>query len=154
MEDRANMGSTPPTIPYRNSRLDDASESQTTKRRKAADYSVTSTPTIQSKAIPPPSHTRPKRLTTLGIDMIGQMWLGFHMHEALAIQWGKNELVEKRTDEDFEAIGIPATEIHGFRSLRQAFPRTKQVLFPSERPDAVPGQHLHFIQVPMSRGVH
>ena len=35
---------TPPTLPYRNSRLEDASESQTTKRRKAADYSVTSTP--------------------------------------------------------------------------------------------------------------
>ena len=71
---------TSPTLSYRNPRLEDASESQTTKRRKAADYSVTSTPTIQSKSIPPSSHMRPKRLTTLGIDMIGQMWLGFHMH--------------------------------------------------------------------------
>ena len=71
------------------------------------------------------------------------------MYEALAIQWGKKELVEKRTDEDFKAIGTPITEIQEFCSLRQTFPRIKQLLFPSERPDAVPGQHLRFTQVPM-----
>ena len=141
--------STPPTIPYRNPRLHDASESQNTKRRKAEDYTATSTPAIQSKSTPSSTHTKPKRLTTLGIDMVGQMWLGFHMQEALSLQSGKHELKEKRTDGDFKAIGTPNTEIHEFRTLRRAFPRTKQLLYPSERPDAVPGQHLHFTQIPM-----
>ena len=36
-----------------------------------------------------------------------------------------------------------------FRAIRRAFLRTKQSLYPTERPDAVPGQHLHFTQVPM-----
>ena len=46
-------------------------------------------------------------------------------------------------------MNIPTTEVHEFRTLRRAFPRTKQVLYSSERPDAIPGQHLHFTQVPM-----
>jgi hypothetical protein len=80
--------------------------------------------------------------------MLSHMWLGFQMHEALLIQGGKNILKESRTDEEFLAIGTPPTEIHEFRSLRHAFPRTRQLLYPSERPDAVPGQHLHLTQLP------
>ena len=140
--------STPPTLQYRNPRLEDASESQNTKRRKAADYTATSTPIVTSKQAPPSSHTQPKRTTTLGIDMLGQMWLGFYMQEAIFIQRGKRELKESRTDEEFLAIGTPATEVQEFRSIRRAFPRTKQTLYPSERPDAAPGQHLHFTQIP------
>ena len=141
--------STPPTLAYRNPRLDDASESHHTKRRKATDYSVTSTPTNPSKSIPSLTHSKSKRSTTLGIDMVGQMWIGFHMQEALLIQKGKKELTETRTDEEFSVIGTPMNEVQEFRSLRRAFPRTRQVLYPTERPDAVPGQHLHFTQVPM-----
>ena len=140
---------TPPTIPYRNPRLEDTSESQNTKRRKVADYTATSIPTTQSKSLPLPTPTRSKILTTLGIDMLGQFWLGFHMQEAFALQRGKSELKERRTDEEFHAAGIPNSEIQEFRSIRRAFPRTKQTLYPAERPDAVPGQHLHFTQVPM-----
>jgi hypothetical protein len=76
------------------------------------------------------------------------MWLGFHMHEALLIQRGKSILTESRTDEDFLTIGTPPSEIEEFRSLRHAFPRTRQTLYPSERPDVVPGQHLHLTQIP------
>ena len=71
------------------------------------------------------------------------------MHEALAILRGRNELKEKHTDEEFANIGTPTNEIEEFRSLRRAFPRTKQFLYPTERPDAVTGQHLHFTQIPM-----
>ena len=49
----------------------------------------------------------------------------------------------------FHAAGTPLSEIQEFRTIRRAFPRTKQTLYPAERPDAVPGQHLHFTQVPM-----
>ena len=140
---------TPPTLQYRNPRFEDASESQTTKRRKADDYTATPTPTIPSKIIQPPSSTRSKRTATLGIDMIGQMLIGFHMHEALSIQKDKRQLNETRTNEEFNTIGTPANKIHEFHTVRRAFPRIQQLLYPSERPDAVPGQHLHFTQIPM-----
>ena len=140
---------TPPTLQYHNPRMEDASESQNTKRRKANDYTATSTPPIPSKNTPSSTHTRIRKGSTLSIDMVGQMWLGFHMHESLSTQKGKRVLKEVRTDEEFKVTGIPTTEIHEFRMLRQAFPRTRQLLYPSERPDAVPGQHLHFTQVPM-----
>ena len=81
--------------------------------------------------------------------MIGHMWLGFHMHEASSMQLGKNVLVEKRTDAEFTSVGTPISEVREFRSLRRAFPRTAQFLYPNERPDVVPGQHLHFTQIPM-----
>jgi hypothetical protein len=133
--------STPPTLQYRHPRIDDASVSQNSKRRKADDSTATST--IPSK-ITPTTSSRSKRAATLGIDMFGQMWLGFHMQEELSIQLGKKVLVERRTDEEFTNMGTPVSEVREFRSLRRAFPRTKQTLFPNERPDAVPGQHLHF----------
>lgn len=44
--------STPPTIQYRNPRLADASESQTTKRRKAEDYTATSPLHFQVSTLP------------------------------------------------------------------------------------------------------
>ena len=141
--------STPPTLAYRNPRLDDASESQNTKKRKAADYSITSPPSLPNNSIPPISRTTSKRLPTLGIDMVGQMWTWFHMQEAILLQKNKKELKEKRTDEEFAATGTPMNEIQTIRSVRRAFPRTTQSLYPTERPDAVPGQHLQFTQVPM-----
>ena len=140
--------STPPSIQYRNPRLTDASESQNTKRRKAEDYTATSAPHVSSKLHTPSSHTKSKRTSSLGIDMLSHMWLGFQMHEALLIQRGKHTLMESRTDEEFIALGTPPTEVHEFRSIRRAFPRTSQILYPSERPDAVPGQHLHLTQLP------
>ena len=81
--------------------------------------------------------------------MLGHMWLGFHMHEASSMQLGKKILVEKRTDAEFTSVGTPINEVREFRSLRRAFPMTTQFLYPNERPDAVPGQHLHFTQIPM-----
>jgi hypothetical protein len=70
------------------------------------------------------------------------------MHETIFSQLGKKSLVDKRTDAEFTDMGTPASEVHEFRSLRRAFLRTKQRLFPNERPDAVSGQHLHFTQIP------
>ena len=88
-------------------------------------------------------------MATLSIDMLGQMWLGFQMHEALATQRGMKELKEKQTDEDFITTGNPVSGIQDFRTLRRAFLCTKQIVFPTKRPDAVPGQHLHYTQIPM-----
>ena len=55
---------------------------------------------------------------------------------------------EHRTNEDFTKIGTPVREIIEFKTLRRAFPRVPQLCYPNERPDAVPGHHLHFIQLP------
>ena len=141
--------SIPPTLQYRNPLLRDASESQTSKRRKGEDYTATSTPTIPGKVISHSTRTKPKKITTLGIDMPSQMWLGFSMLEALLIQKNKRELTESRTNEEFKTLGTPANEIHEFRTIRQTFPRTQQTLYPTERPDAIPGQHLYFTQIPI-----
>lgn len=84
----------------------------------------------------------------LGIDILAHMWLGFPIHEAIALERGKLPLREKRTNYEFECLGTPPSEIIEFRTLRHAFPRVAQKLFPNERPDAVPGQHFHFTQVP------
>ena len=137
--------STPPTLQYRNPRHEDASGSQTTKRRKADDYTATSTPKIPSKAISHPTHSKP----TFGIDMPSQMWLGFQKQEAFFIQKDRKELMENRTDEEFRTLGTSANEIHEFRTIRRTFPKTQQLLYPTERPDTVPSQHLHFTQIPM-----
>lgn len=107
--------STPPTLQYQNPRLANALESQNTKRRKTEDYTATFTPPLSSKLTPSSTHTRSKRATTLGIDMMSKMWFGFHMHEALSVQSGQRELKESRTNEDFTALGTPATEIQEFR---------------------------------------
>ena len=80
---------------------------------------------------------------------MGHMWLGFQMHETLATQRGKKELKEMCTNEDFQATGTPGSEVDEFHTLKRAFPRVKQTLYPTERPDVVPGQHLHFTQIPM-----
>ena len=141
--------STPPTLQYRNPLLGDASESQTSKRRKGDDYTATSTPKIPSKVTSHSTQTKPKKTPTLRIDMSSQMWLGFLILEALLIQKGKKELTENRTNEEFQTLGTPANEIHEFRTIRRAFPKTQQTLYSTERPDAVPGQHLHFTQIPM-----
>ena len=140
---------TPPTLQYRNPRIEDATESQTTKRRKIDDYTATSIPPMPSKTTPSSTYSKNKRGPILSIDMIGQMWLGFHVHELLSMQRGKKIMKEVRTDEEFKVTGTPITEVHEFRTLRRAFPRTKQFLYPSERPDAVLGQHLYFTQIPM-----
>ena len=140
---------TPPTLQYRNPRIEDISESQSTKQRKADDYTATSTSDVSHKPTPTPPSARARRSASLSIDMTGHMWLGFQMHETLAILRGKKELKETRTDEEFANIGMPTNEIQEFRSLRRAFSRTKQFLYPNECPDAVTRQHLHFTQIPM-----
>jgi hypothetical protein len=82
------------------------------------------------------------------IDIVAQMWLGFSIHEAVAIQNGKEVIREHHTNDDFARAGTPPSEVIEFMTLRRAFPRVPQMLYPNERPDAVPGNHLHFTQLP------
>ena len=61
---------------------------------------------------------------------------------------GVDIIREHRTNEKFAQLGTPTREILEFKTLRRAFPRVSQALFPNERPDAVRGNHLHFTQIP------
>ena len=91
------------------------------------------------------SHNLKTKEAIPSIDIVSQMWLGFPIHEAVASHRGKEIIHEHRTNEDFARIGTPPREIIDFKTLRRAFPRVSQTLYPNERPDAVPGNHLHFL---------
>ena len=81
------------------------------------------------------------------IDIVFHMWLGFPIHEAIAIRNGTEIIKERRIQEEFVKLGTPPSEIIEFNTLRRAFPRVPQTCYPHERPDAVPGNHLHFTQL-------
>lgn len=81
------------------------------------------------------------------------MWLGFPIHEAIATQSGKKIMRKRRTDEDFAKIRSPSKEVTYIKTLRKTFSQVPQMLYPSERPNAVPGHHPHFIQLPMQQKV-
>ena len=55
---------------------------------------------------------------------------------------------EHRTQEEFAKLGTPPREIVEFKTFQRAFPRVPQSCYPHETPDAVPGNHLHFTQLP------
>lgn len=82
--------STPSTLQYRNPRTKEVSESQSAKRRKADEFTATSTPPISTRSSHQRHPTRSKRIAPLSIDVIRQMWMGFSVHKALAIQRGKH----------------------------------------------------------------
>lgn len=81
---------TPPTIQYRNPQVGDASINQNEKKRESVDYSTT------SKLGHHTTNISQKKVETLSIDTIGQMWLKFQMHEAFAIQ--KETHLERKKD--------------------------------------------------------
>jgi hypothetical protein len=87
------------------------------------------------------------------IDIVSQMWLGFPIHEAVALLKGIDIIRENLINEEFARIGTPPSEVINFTTLRRAFPRVSQLLYPSEPPDAVPGNHLHFTQLPKLENV-
>ena len=87
------------------------------------------------------------------IDIVSHMWLGFPIHEAMALHRGAEIISEHCTNEEFAKIGTPTREILDFRTLRRAFPRIPQTYYPSKRPDAIPGHHLHFTQIPRQENI-
>ena len=85
------------------------------------------------------------------IDIVAYMWLGFSIHEDMVIHKGVDIIKVHRTNEEFAQLRTHTREIIDFKTLCRAFPRVPQALFPSERPDAVPGNHLHFTQIPKQK---
>ncbi|KAG0595518.1 hypothetical protein M758_UG173200 [Ceratodon purpureus] len=48
---------------------------------------------------------------------------------------------------------MPDSEVLEFHSCRHAFPHVPQALFPSVRPDGLPGQDLHLTQIPLGTDI-
>ena len=140
--DIINLADATPTTSHKSPRKETTSDTQSAKRRRnEAGRHTTSLGTSKSQ------HERTKE-TIPSIDIVSHMWLGFPIHEAIAIQRGNAIIHEHRTPEDFTRLGTPTKEVIEFKTLRRAFPHVPQVCYPHERPDAVPGNHLHFTQIP------
>lgn len=135
---------TPPTSLHKSPRDTTMSDNHSAKRRRGVGGSL--------EVIPKTHNSRLKELIP-SIDIVSKMWLGFSIHEAIASHRGHEIIHEHRTDEEFKKIGTPAREITEFKTLRRASPRVPQVLYSNERPDAVPGNHLHFTQIPRQERV-
>ena len=43
---------------------------------------------------------------------------------------------------------MPAVEQYEYHTYRHSFPHVPQLLYPSQRPDGIPGQYLHLTQIP------
>lgn len=83
------------------------------------------------------------------IDLVSHMWLGFLIHEAVALQNGKEIIREHHTNEGSARIGTPSRETIDFKTPWRAFPRMPQMLYPNERLDATPAT---IFTSPKSRG--
>ena len=140
--DTINLADATPTTSHKSPRKVATSDTQSAKRRRneAGRHTL---PLGASK----PQHEKTKEAIP-SIDIVSHMWLGFPIHEAIAIQRGKEIIREHRTTEEFTRLGTPTKEVIEFMTLRRAFPHVPQSCYPHERPDAVPGNHLHFTQLP------
>ena len=43
---------------------------------------------------------------------------------------------------------MPEAEQYEYHTCRHSFPHVPQLLYPSHRPDGIPGQYLHLTQIP------
>ena len=140
--DVINLADATPTTSHKSPRKGTISDTQSAKRRRNEEGRHT-TSLGASKL-----HQEKTKEAVPSIDMVAHMWLGFPIHEAIATQRGKEIIHEHRTPEEFTRLGTPTKEVIEFKTLRRAFPRVPQIFYPHERPDAVPGNHLHFTQIP------
>ena len=138
---------TPPISKHKSPRKEVVNDTQSAKRRRSEGEGHT-----RNSESSHPQHLRTKEAIP-SIDIVSHMSLGFAIHEDIAAQKGTEIIHEHRTYDEFTNIGTPSSEVIEFQTLRRAFPRVPQVCFPNERPDAVPGHHLNFTQIPRQERV-
>ena len=107
--------------PPPNTRKEPTSDTQSAKQRRSEAGRHT---THTGMSIP--SSIKSKE-NVPSIDIVSYMWLGFSIHEAIAIQKGENIICENRTSEEFTHLGIPHSEVIELQTLRRAFPRVPQL---------------------------
>jgi hypothetical protein len=133
---------TPPTTSHKSPMNTTMSDNHSAKRRRGEAGGLSSIPDSHK------SHNTRHKEAIPSIAIVSHMWLGFAIHEAIASHQSKGIIHEHRTNEEFKSIGTPTREVIEFKTLRRAFPRVPQLLYSNERPDAVPGNHLNFTQLP------
>ena len=138
---------TPPPSTHKSPRKEVAIDTQSAKRRRSEVEGL-----AHHSGSSHHQHLHTKEAIPC-IDIVSQMWLGFSIHEAIATHKGMEVIHEHRTFDEFTNIGTPSSEVTEFQTLRRAFPRVPQVCFSNERPDAVPGHHLNFTQIPRQERV-
>jgi hypothetical protein len=100
--DNINLTNTTPTSTTQKSpRLAAAIDNHSAKRRRNEEGRH-KTPSDSNKSY----NMRPKEAIP-SIDIVSQMWLGFPIHEAVAVQRGKDIIREDRTNEEFARVGTP-----------------------------------------------
>ena len=103
----------------------------------------TQTPATTSKCPPETVHSaEPAK------DTHRSLWFGFEAMEKLAEENGQEPLFHEETIEDRVTRGVSRIEATELEQVSISFPRIPQLLYPSQRPDGVPGQHYNLTQVP------
>ena len=103
----------------------------------------TQTPSPTSKCTPEAVHSaEPAK------DTHRSLWFGFEAMEKLAKENGQEPLFYEETIEDRVTRGVSRIEATKLDQVSISFPRIPQMLYPSKRPDGVPGQHYNLTQVP------
>ena len=68
--------------------------------------------------------------------------------EKIAVEQGLEELFTDESIADMVTMGIPRKEAEELEKVRISYPRVPQSLYPKERSDGLPGQHLNLTQLP------
>jgi hypothetical protein len=99
----------------------------------------TAAPMTTSHCAPAP-HSSPT-------DFAHHLWLTYSIHEQHNAQLG---LPTFTTYGDAALVNtdMPESELQEYNSCRHSFPHVPQRLFPMTRPDGLPGQYFHLIQLP------
>jgi hypothetical protein len=136
---------------------DDSDDSQTYSSRPPLHPSgpATSLPTQATLAQPNPTpmptlpdYSIPSSQSPTGPPSLffPYLWLTFSIHETHNFQL--NLPVVTYTAASLAQNGMPESEIQECLSYRHSFPRVAQTLYPSSRPDTLPGQYYHLTQLP------
>lgn len=104
-----------------------------------------STPNPGNIPSPPPPPLSP-------VECISKLWLSFSVHEYLNTQLGLPECRES-AQEALATSLMTDSEVLDFHSCRHAFPHVPQTIYPSVRPDGLPGQYLHLTQIPQGTDI-
>lgn len=103
---------------------------------------------IQDLVAQLPGNLSPTIPLPSSIDYLPYLWLSFSVHEYLNAQL---DLLECRClpSEALVDLVMPDTEILEFDFCRHTFPYVAKKLYPSSRPEGIPGQYLHLTQIPI-----
>ena len=115
--------------PPPNARKESTTDTQSAKRRRSE--------AGQHTGMSIPSSIRSKE-NIPSIDIVSHMWLGFSIHEAIAIQRGEEVIREHHTSEDFTHLGTPLVRPLNFKHFGEHSPESPKLIFQVRGPMPYP----------------